>query len=102
MTESARDDGSFKPTDTLPSVDELADESGDAPVTPETDAVPNDSVVDGEHAPGDVVAERYEILEVLGRGVSGTVYRARDLYVDSGHEIVALKAIHAHLHTDRQ
>jgi serine/threonine-protein kinase len=51
---------------------------------------------------GHVVAERYEILEVLGHGMTGTVYRARDLHVDSAHEIVALKAIHAHLHTDRQ
>ena len=108
MTEPARDDEDFKATDTLPSADSGAEadegESSDdrlgagetaaldAPIQPEG----------GEHAPGDVVAERYEILEVLGRGVSGTVYRARDLYVDSGHEIVALKAIHAHLHTDRQ
>ena len=51
---------------------------------------------------GHVVAERYEILEAIGRGTSGTVYRARDLYVDSDEEIVALKAIHAHLHADRQ
>jgi len=51
---------------------------------------------------GDVVAERYEILEVIGHGTSGTVYRARDLYADLEREIVALKAIHPHLHSDRQ
>ena len=51
---------------------------------------------------GEVVAERYEILEELGRGTSGTVYRAADLHVDSAQEIVAIKAIHAHLHADRQ
>ena len=55
-----------------------------------------------ELEPGRVVAERYEILEVIGRGMTGTVYRARDLHVDSKHEIVALKAIHPHLHSDRQ
>ena len=51
---------------------------------------------------GRVVAERYEILQAIGRGTSGVVYRARDLYVDSGDEIVALKAVHPHLHGDRQ
>jgi serine/threonine protein kinase len=51
---------------------------------------------------GRVVAERYEILAVIGSGTSGTVYRARDLHVDTRHEIVALKAVHPHLHSDRQ
>ena len=55
-----------------------------------------------ELEPGRVVAERYEILDVIGRGMTGTVYRARDLHVDTEHEIVALKAIHPHLHSDRQ
>jgi serine/threonine-protein kinase len=55
-----------------------------------------------EFESGHVVAERYEILEVIGHGMTGTVYRARDLHVDSDHEIVALKAVHPHLHTDRQ
>lgn len=64
--------------------------SGDTPRTPAT------------FEPGAVVAERYEILEVIGQGSTGVVYRARDLHVDSEHEIVALKAIHQHLHSDRQ
>jgi serine/threonine-protein kinase len=51
---------------------------------------------------GRVVAERYEILAVIGRGMTGTVYRARDLHVASEPEIVALKAIHRHLHADKQ
>lgn len=51
---------------------------------------------------GHVVAERYEILEAVGQGTTGTVYRARDLWCDTAHEIVALKAIHPHLHSDRQ
>jgi serine/threonine-protein kinase len=56
----------------------------------------------GDFEVGRVVAERYEILEAIGQGTTGTVYKARDLYVDSDDEIVALKAIHAHLHNDRQ
>jgi serine/threonine-protein kinase len=55
-----------------------------------------------EYEAGRVVAERYEILATIGKGASGTVYRARDLYVDAADEIVALKAIHPHLHGDRQ
>jgi serine/threonine protein kinase len=66
--------------------------------TPMDDDVSTDSGFE----PGRVVAERYEILEAIGSGTSGVVYRARDLYVDGEHEIVALKAIHAHLHNDRQ
>ncbi|MEM1028893.1 MAG: serine/threonine-protein kinase [Myxococcota bacterium] len=54
------------------------------------------------YAPGQVVAERFEILAPVGRGVTGTVYRARDLWCDNDAEIVALKAIHQHLHCDRQ
>ncbi len=56
----------------------------------------------GDFDVGRVVAERYEILAAIGQGATGTVYKARDLYVDSEQEIVALKAIHAHLHGDRQ
>lgn len=56
----------------------------------------------GDFEVGRVVAERYEILAPIGQGTTGTVYKARDLYVDSDDEIVALKAIHAHLHNDRQ
>jgi len=40
---------------------------------------------------GHVVAERYEILEAVGQGTTGTVYRARDLWCDTDQEIVALK-----------
>ncbi|MEZ4438102.1 MAG: serine/threonine-protein kinase [Polyangiaceae bacterium] len=64
-----------------------------------TDTLPEAA---GELGPGRVVAERYEILEILGRGTSGTVYKARDLYLDSDQEIVALKVIHPRLHSDRQ
>ncbi len=53
-------------------------------------------------AVGDVVAERYELLEALGEGLSGSVYRARDLYVETEREIVALKLIHGELLGDKQ
>jgi eukaryotic-like serine/threonine-protein kinase len=51
---------------------------------------------------GRVVADRYELCEIIGQGTTGTVYKARDLYVDTENEIVAIKAIHPHLHGDRQ
>ncbi len=43
-----------------------------------------------EPAPGEVLAERWELLEVLGRGGMGTVYRARDRVSD---EEVAIKLL---------
>ncbi len=51
---------------------------------------------------GDVVAERYELLERLGDGAMGVVFRARDLYVDGAHEIVAVKLVHPALARDPQ
>lgn len=43
---------------------------------------------------GEIVAQRYELLDVIGRGGQGTVYRARDL---SRGELVAVKVIQGHL-----
>lgn len=43
---------------------------------------------------GEVIALRYELLEVIGRGGQGVVYRARDL---SSGSLVAVKVIQGHL-----
>ncbi len=53
-------------------------------------------------AVGEVVAERYELLDELGEGASGKVYRARDLYVGADPEIVAIKILHREFLADRQ
>ncbi len=44
----------------------------------------------GEVSPGDVIAERYELLERLGRGGMGTVYKAHDRELD---RMIAVKII---------
>lgn len=43
---------------------------------------------------GQVVADRYEVLELLGVGGMGSVYRARHIHI---RKQVALKTLHAHM-----
>lgn len=47
--------------------------------------------------PGTILCDRYEIIESLGSGGMGAVYKARQTLIDS---IVAIKVLHSHLLKD--
>ncbi|MCL1469256.1 ankyrin repeat domain-containing protein [Argonema antarcticum] len=49
------------------------------------------------HQPGDIIAEKYRIIDTLGQGGSGTTYLAEDL---QSAQRVALKALSLHRMTD--
>ena len=53
----------------------------------------------GDPLVGKVLAERFEILERIGDGGTGVVYRAKQLSVD---RIIAVKVLGAHVSTDPQ
>jgi len=45
-------------------------------------------------APGSIFADRYEIIDEIGKGATSTVYRARQIQIG---RIVALKLMHPHM-----
>ncbi|NER49726.1 MAG: protein kinase [Symploca sp. SIO1A3] len=50
-----------------------------------------------QHEQGEIIAQRYRIIDTLGQGGSGTTYQAEDLQT---HQQVALKALSLHRMTD--
>src|SRR6266699_3876667 len=62
--------------------------------SPASDSHPSDLNSQTLLRPGTVLGRRYEILQILGEGGMGAVYRARDREVN---RIVALKVIRSEL-----
>ena len=72
---------------------------GQAPrdATPGVDRTPSGRL--GRFTPGEIVAGRYRLVTLLGRGGMGEVYRAEDLTLD---QPVALKFLPEHVAADAQ
>jgi hypothetical protein len=88
MAERSREPEALAPTLTATASSSPAPTSGSRPA-----ALPDDTLPFGE-----VVGDRYRVVELVGRGGQGDVYRAEDLEVE-GH-VVALKLMHRAARSD--
>jgi Protein kinase domain/zinc-ribbon domain len=68
-----------------------------APSHPSASLLKSDSIGGGRFVPGQIVAERYRIVALAGRGGMGEVYRAEDLKLS---QIVAIKFLPESLSKD--
>ncbi|MCB0325082.1 MAG: protein kinase [Bdellovibrionales bacterium] len=75
----------------------MADEVTTSPSTSKSNGSGNQT--SNDPLIGAVIGKKYRVVEVLGRGAMGTVYKAEHSYMD---RIVALKMLHAHLVHDEE